>query len=65
MALTQQCGVMEPGKTDRYQQVRLSTSRKNKKTGQFEQDFSGFCRFIGNANEAAKEVEGKRSHQNS
>mgnify|MGYP001027329082 FL=1 len=47
---------VEPGKTDRYQQVRLSTSRKNKKTGQFEQDFSGFCRFIGNANEAAKKL---------
>lgn len=47
---------VEPGKTDRYQQVRLSTSRKNKKTGQFEQDFSGFCRFIGNANEAANKL---------
>ena len=28
--------------------VRLSTSRKNKQTGEYEQDFSGFCNFVGN-----------------
>ena len=30
--------------------VRLSTVRKNKDTGEFEQDFSGFVRFVGSAN---------------
>lgn len=29
--------------------VRLSVSRKNKETDEYEQDFSGFCTFIGNA----------------
>lgn len=28
--------------------VRLSTSRRNKQTGEYEQDFSGFCNFVGN-----------------
>ena len=31
-----------------YTTVRLATTRKNK-DGKFEQDFSGFCTFIGNA----------------
>lgn len=31
-----------------YTTVRLTTTRKNK-DGKFEQDFSGFCTFIGNA----------------
>ena len=44
---------VEPGKTDRYKKVRLSVSRKNKQTGKYEQDFSGFCSFVGNANLAA------------
>ena len=36
--------------------VRLSTSRKNKSTDQYEQDFSGFVSFVGtaNASKAAK-----------
>lgn len=29
--------------------VRLSVSRKNKRTGEYEQDFSGFVSFIGTA----------------
>lgn len=56
---------VEPGKTDRYQQVRLSTSRKNKKTGQFEQDFSRLLSIHWQCQRGCKEVEGKRSHQNS
>ena len=32
--------------------VRLSTSRKNKKTDQYEQDFGGFVDFIGTATAA-------------
>ncbi len=36
--------------------VRLSTSRKNKQTGEYEQDFSGFVNFAGTvaASKAAK-----------
>lgn len=30
--------------------VRLSTVRKNRDTGEYEQDFSGFVRFVGSAN---------------
>lgn len=29
--------------------VRLSVSKKNKDSGEYEQDFSGFCTFIGSA----------------
>lgn len=29
--------------------VRLSTSKKDKATGMYEQDFSGYCTFIGKA----------------
>lgn len=37
--------------------VRLQTQRKNKKTEEWEQDFSGFCRFIGEANKGAAKLE--------
>lgn len=44
----------EPGKGNFYR-GRLSCSRKNKDTQEYEQDFSGFCMFIGEAkNKAAK-----------
>jgi hypothetical protein len=36
--------------------IRLSSSRKNKETDQFEQDFSGFCVFIGEANKKAAKL---------
>lgn len=39
--------------SDSRTDVRLSVSRKNKKTNTYEQDFSGFVSFCGNA---AKEV---------
>ena len=38
--------------------VRLSTSRKNK-DGEYEQDFSGFCTFIGNAKTKAEKLRPK------
>ena len=38
--------------------VRLSTSRKNK-DGEYEQDFSGFCSFIGNAKAKAEKLKEK------
>lgn len=36
-----------------YTDVRLSTSRKSKQSGEYETDFSGFVRFIGDANRMA------------
>ena len=39
---------VEQGKGN-YLNVRLSISRKNKQTDQYEDDFSGFCDFIGAA----------------
>lgn len=39
--------------------VRLSTSRKNKETDEYEQDFSGFCTFIGTAKAKAEKLKAK------
>lgn len=44
---------VEPSKSGNTTKVRLSASRKNKKTDEYEQDFSGFCTFIGKAHENA------------
>lgn len=40
-------------KSDRVTQVRISTSRKNKQTDQYEQDFSGFVSILGDAAQKA------------
>ena len=47
---------------DTSTKVRMSVSRKNKKTGEYEQDFSGFVLAIGTAtaSKAAKLKEGDR-----
>lgn len=49
-------------KGDASTQLRLSISRKNKQTGEYEQDFSGFVMAIGSAaaQKAAKLKEGDR-----
>ena len=44
---------VEPSKSGNTTRVRLSSSRKNKNTDEWEQDFSGFCTFIGEAHKAA------------
>lgn len=44
---------VEPSKSGNTTKVRLSSSRRNKNTDEWEQDFSGFCTFIGNAHKAA------------
>ena len=44
---------IEP-KSDTNTTIRLSISRKNKQTGEYEQDFSGFVSFVGTA--AAKKA---------
>lgn len=52
---------IEP-KSDVCTKIRLSNSRKDKRTGEYEQDFSGFVNFIGTAaaSKAAKLKEGDR-----
>lgn len=49
----------EPSKTGKTTRVRLSSSRKNKMTDEWEQDFSGFCTFIGEAHEMAQNLKPK------
>lgn len=41
----------------RYTDVQLSTSRKDKKTNQYVTDFSGYVRMVGSAEEKAAELE--------
>ena len=36
---------------DRYSEIRISTSTKNKDTGKYEQDFGGFVRMCGQAHQ--------------
>lgn len=48
---------VEPGKGN-FTKVRLSVSRKNK-DGEYEQDFSGFCTFIGTAHAKAAKLKKK------
>lgn len=43
---------IEPGKGN-FTKVRLSVSRKDKNTGEYIQDFSGYCSFIGQAHAKA------------
>ena len=47
--------------TGNYTDVRLSISKKNKQTEQYEQDFSGYVRLIGTAHQKAASLnEGDR-----
>ena len=39
-----------------WTKVRLNTSRKNRDTNEYEQDFSGFVSFVGNANAKAQQL---------
>ena len=50
---------VEPSQSGTTTRVRLSSSRKNKQTGEYEQDFSGFCTFIGKAHEMAQNLKKK------
>lgn len=49
----------EPSRTGNTTRVRLSSSRKSKISGEYEQDFSGFCTFIGKAHDMAKSLQPK------
>ena len=46
---------VEPGKGN-FTNVRLSISRKNRDTDQYEDEFSGFCMFIGEARAKAEKL---------
>ena len=45
---------VEPGESGKYVKSRVSVSRKNKETGVYEQEFSEFVTFIGEANVKAR-----------
>ena len=49
------CWAIEPGKGN-FMKVRLSTSRKNRDTGEYEQDFSGYVMMIGQAHAKAQRL---------
>lgn len=49
------CWSVEEGK-GKFTNVRLSISRKNKDTGEYEDEFSGFCMFIGEARAKAERL---------
>lgn len=42
-----------------YTDVRISTSKKNKQTDQWDTDFSGFVRFVGTAHQNASSLKEK------
>lgn len=44
---------VKPGKFGDTTRVRLSSSRKDKQTGEYIQDFAGFCTFFGKAGDDA------------
>lgn len=50
---------VKPTKSDAVTRVRLSSSKKNKKTDEYEQDFSGFCSFLGSAAKDAMKLRSK------
>ncbi len=46
---------VEPGRGN-FSNVRLTISRKNRETDQYEDEFSGFCMFIGEARAKAEHL---------
>ena len=44
---------------ENFTRLRMSSSRKNKQTGAYEQDWSGFASFVGSAKEAAAKLKEK------
>ena len=49
------CWEIEPGK-GKFTKVRMSINRKNKDTGEYEQEFQGYCTFIGHAHAKAQRL---------
>jgi len=50
--------VWEINKKEKFDEVKISTSKKNKDSGDYEQDFSSYVRFIGKAHEKVAELSG-------
>lgn len=50
------CTVWSIEPKQNFTKVRLSISRKNRDTGEYEQDFSGFVMFIGHAHAKAQKL---------
>ena len=48
-------------RAERYTDVRISTSKKDKETGEYHQDFGAFVRLVGKAHEKAVKL-GERDH---
>lgn len=44
-----------------YTDIRISTSKKDKETGDYKQDFGGYVRMVGKAREAMAHLEEKDS----
>ena len=42
-----------------YHEARITIQRKNKSTGEYEQDFSGFMRMIGTAHTLADDIQAR------
>lgn len=49
--------VWEVKPQEKYTDIRISTSRKRQDTGQYESDFAGFVRLIGEAHNKAKSLQ--------
>lgn len=49
--------IWELDRKEKFTNVKLSTSRKNKETGQYKDDFSGYVRFIGKAHDLAANLQ--------
>jgi len=45
----------------KYTDIRISTSKKDRDTGEYTQDFGGFVRMVGKANDAMAHLEEKDS----
>ena len=48
-------------RSDRYTDARISTSKKDKDSGEYHQDFGAFVRFVGTAHEKMKALS-ERDH---
>ena len=44
-------------KHDKFTDIRISTSKKDKSTGKYSQDFGGFVRMVGQAHEAMNHLD--------
>lgn len=51
--------IWELNAKEKYYEIKLSTSKKDKATNEYKQDFRSYVRFIGKANEKAKTLTGR------